>query len=254
LPSSLAKLRILGAGPSAETDGVTSSVLVKLGEADLGWLAADRAMAVAGDDPVLAATAAVSVGQALRALGRERLALAATLTAADRIARTRTAGEGAVCGTLLLQAALAAAGCGDSGRAGELIERAARLAAQIRGYDDEHRTSFGSAAVEVARVVVAVERGDAGESLRRHAAVVRREAWRRLPAEYRGAYLVDVARAYFMVGDVRGAARALVDADSIAPAEVRCRPLARTVIAEVARGDPAPAGVARLATLVGLTR
>ncbi|RQX12382.1 hypothetical protein DDE19_28295 [Micromonospora ureilytica] len=33
---------------------------------------------------------------------------------------------------------------------------------------------------------------------------------------------------------------------------VRCRPLARTVIAEIARANPAPAGVARLATLVGL--
>ncbi|WP_327040346.1 hypothetical protein OG400_21350 [Micromonospora ureilytica] len=50
------------------------------------------------------------------------------------------------------------------------------------------------------------------------------------------------------------AARALVDADSVAPAEVRCRPLARTVIADVARAQPAPAGVARLATLVGATR
>ncbi|MFC5925036.1 hypothetical protein [Micromonospora vulcania] len=49
-------------------------------------------------------------------------------------------------------------------------------------------------------------------------------------------------------------ARALVDADSVAPAEVRCRPLARTVIAETARFHPAPAGVARLATLVGFTR
>ncbi|CCH18331.1 hypothetical protein [Micromonospora lupini] len=75
-----------------------------------------------------------------------------------------------------------------------------------------------------------------------------------LPAEYRGAYLVDAARAYLQVGDVRGAARALVDADSVAPAEVRCRPLARTLIADVARAQPAPAGVARLATLVGLTR
>ncbi|MET8090616.1 hypothetical protein [Micromonospora sp. NPDC005220] len=45
-----------------------------------------------------------------------------------------------------------------------------------------------------------------------------------------------------------------MDADSAAPAEVRCRPLARTVIAEIARANPAPAGVARLATLVGLTR
>ncbi|MEH0936153.1 helix-turn-helix domain-containing protein [Micromonospora psammae] len=233
---------------------ITSSVLVKLGEADLGWLAADRAMAVAGDDPVLAATAAVSVGQALRASGRDRLALAATLAAASRLAPTGTPGEWAVRGTLLLQAALAAAGCGDTGRAEELTDRAARIAAQIRGYDDTHRTGFGPVAVDLARVVVAVESGEAGEAVQRHAAVIRREAWRRLSAEYRGAYLVDAARAYLMVGDLRGAARALVDADSIAPAEVRCRPAARTVIAEVARGHPAPAGVARLATLVGLTR
>ncbi|WP_328534494.1 hypothetical protein OG836_10935 [Micromonospora zamorensis] len=47
---------------------------------------------------------------------------------------------------------------------------------------------------------------------------------------------------------------ALLDADSVAAAEVRCRPLARTVIAEIARANPALAGVARLATLVGLTR
>ncbi|WP_328417094.1 hypothetical protein OG470_28345 [Micromonospora sp. NBC_00389] len=64
--------------------------------------------------------------------------------------------------------------------------------------------------------------------------------------------LVDAARAYLQVGDLGGAARALVDADSVAPAEVRCLPWARTVIADVARGHPAPAGVARLATLAGV--
>ncbi|MFI6235368.1 helix-turn-helix domain-containing protein [Micromonospora sp. NPDC050784] len=235
---------------------ITSSLLVKLGEADLGWLAADRAMSAAGDDPILAATAATSVAQALRASGRDRLALAATLAAANRITSGphRSAGEWAVGGTLLLQAALAAAGCGEHRRADELTDRAAGVAASVRGYDDRHRTSFGPLAVELARVAVATQRGDTDEALRRHSTVVRREAWRRLPAEYRGAYLVDVARAYLHVGDLRGAARALVDADSVAPAEVRCRPLARTVIADVARAQPAPAGVARLATLVGLTR
>ncbi|MFI6783344.1 helix-turn-helix domain-containing protein [Micromonospora sp. NPDC050276] len=236
---------------------ITSSLLVKLGEADLAWLAADRAMSTAADDPVLAATAAISVAEALRASGRDRLALAATLAAANRItsAPQRCAGEWAVGGTLLLQAALAAVGCGEHRRADESIDRAAGIAAGLRGYDDRHHTSFGGPiAVELARVVVATQRGDADEALRRHPTVVRREAWRRLPAEYRGAYLVDVARAYLQVGDLRGAARALVDADSVAPAEVRCRPLARTVIADVARAQPAPAGVARLATLVGLTR
>ncbi|MEW2145761.1 helix-turn-helix domain-containing protein [Micromonospora vinacea] len=263
---------------------ITSSLLVKLGEADLAWLVADRAMSAAADDPILAATAAISIAQALRASNRNNLALTATLAAANRILRPpsrpgdhgfggllgdQTArqphdqqggsgvapGERAVVGgTLLVQAALAAAGCGEHRRADELTEWAAGIAAGLRGYDDPYRTSFGSVAVEVARVLVAAQRGDADEAVRRHVSVVRREAWRRLPAEYRGAYLVDVARAYLQVGDLRGAARALVDADSVAPAEVRCRPLARTVIADVARAQPAPAGVARLATLVGLTR
>ncbi|MEV1320558.1 helix-turn-helix transcriptional regulator [Micromonospora arborensis] len=263
---------------------ITSSLLVKLGEADLAWLAADRAMATAADNQILAATAAISVAQALRAAAQHHLALTATLNAANRIlplpsrrvdhevggfrgdqsarqphdqrgeGKGKGAGEWALGGTLLVQAALAAAGCGDARRAGELTDRAAGVAATLRGYDDTHRTSFGPIAVDLARVLSAAQRGDAAEALQRHSAVVRREAWRRLPVEYRGAYLVDVARAYLQVGDLRGAARALVDADSVAPAEVRCRPLARTVIADVARAQPAPAGVARLATLVGLTR
>ncbi|WP_088989231.1 helix-turn-helix domain-containing protein [Micromonospora chokoriensis] len=268
---------------------ITSSLLVKLGEADLAWLAADRAMSAASDDPILAASATISVAQALRASNRNRPALTATLRAANRILpalshsadhevgglrgdqiarqphdqrgegedaswRQRPLGEWAVGGTLLVQAALAAAGCGEHRRADALIDRAAGVAASLRGYDDPHRTSFGATAVELARVLVAGQRGDAVEALRRHSTIVRREGWRRLPAQYRGAYLVDVARAYLQVGDLPGAARALVDADSVAPGEVRCRPLARTVIADVARVQPAPAGVARLATVVGLTR
>ncbi|MER5704917.1 hypothetical protein ABT023_23635 [Micromonospora sp. NPDC002296] len=72
--------------------------------------------------------------------------------------------------------------------------------------------------------------------------------------EHRAAQLVDTARAYLHVGDLLRAGRALADADRTAPAEVRCRPLARTVIADVARGGPMPAGVGHLATAAGLTR
>ncbi|MFF5054723.1 helix-turn-helix domain-containing protein [Micromonospora sp. NPDC000663] len=264
---------------------ITALLLVKLDEAGLAWLAADRAMAAAQDDPVFAATATVAVAQALRASGRDRLALSATLTAADRtlppalhlsdqeVCGTfgdqsrrepldhRGGGERrgdrrawAVGGTLLVQAALAAAGCGEHRRATELIDRAAGVAVDLRGYDDSCGTSFGPVAVDMARVLVAAQRGDADSALARHTTIVRREVWRRLSAECRGAYLLDAARIYLHAGDLRGAARALVDADSVAPAEVRWRPLARTLIADVARAQPAPAGVARLATLVGLTR
>ncbi|WP_255609790.1 helix-turn-helix domain-containing protein [Micromonospora sp. PLK6-60] len=226
---------------------VASAVLVKLGEADLGWLAADRAMAGAGGDPLLAAPAAASVGEALRALGRDRLALAVTVTAVPT-----TTSTGTPHGPLLLQAALAAAGCGERRHADDLLDRAAELAAR-RG-DDPLCPGFGPVAVELARVVAAIGSGDAGAAVQRHERVLRREAWRRLPAEFRAAYLLDAARAYLAVGDLRAAGRAVVEADGVAPAEVRLRPVARTVIAEIARGRPAPAGVARLATLVGLTR
>ncbi|MDG4796556.1 helix-turn-helix domain-containing protein [Micromonospora sp. WMMD1082] len=293
---------------------IASSVLVKLGEADLAWLAADRAVAAAGGDRVLAGTAAVSIGSALRAAGRERLALAATVAAAGRLVpvpggtarpvgpsgrpvglggrpvglggravgpsgRVRLGGvglsgrapggtvglggtvgsgglleESAVGGTLLLQAAFAAATCGEVGQAGVLLDRAAEVAQGFDAGEDPHRTCFGSVVVELARVVVAVEGGDAVEAVCRHEVVMRRDGWRRLPAEYRGAYLMDAARAYLLAGDLAGAGRMLVAADSVAPAEVRSRPSARTLLAEIARGRPAPAGVARLATLVGLTR
>ncbi|WP_422751883.1 helix-turn-helix domain-containing protein [Micromonospora sp. WMMD708] len=122
---------------------LSSSVLVKLGEADLGWLAADRAVAVAGDDPALAGTAAVAVGQALRALGRGRLALAVTVAAARRVAprpvRDAPPVRQALCGTLLIEAALAAAEHGDPRRADELIDLAAGIAVRVGAGDDRRR-------------------------------------------------------------------------------------------------------------------
>ncbi|MFI6824607.1 helix-turn-helix domain-containing protein [Micromonospora sp. NPDC050187] len=46
--------------------------------------------------------------------------------------------------------------------------------------------------------------------------------------------------------------RMLVAANHIAPAEIRSRPVARTVVAELVRGGPVPADVARLATTIGV--
>ncbi|MER5702097.1 XRE family transcriptional regulator, partial [Micromonospora sp. NPDC002296] len=60
------------------------------------------------------------------------------------------------------------------------------------------------------------------------------------------------ARAYLQVGDPLAAGRVLVEAHRTAPAEVRLRPVARTVIADLVRGGPVPADVAHLATAVGV--
>lgn len=162
--------------------------------------------------------------------------------------------ESSVCGTLLLQAALAAAGCGDQHGVEELTDQAAELAERVGEGHDHHHTSFGPTAVALTRAVTAAELGALGTAIDRHEETVRREHWRRLPAEYRAAHLIDVARAYLRAGDLAGASRALVEADRTAPAEIRSRPLARTVIEEVYRDGATAAGVAPLATAVGLTR
>ncbi len=235
---------------------ITSSVLVKLGEGDLGWLAADRAMSASTGDPLRVAAAAVPLGQALRALGRPRPALAVTIAAAHRIAPTvRRADpprDPALHGTLLVQAALAAAGFGDERSARELVDQAARIADETGGDHDRHGTSFGPTAVELARVAAAVEVGAGGEAVVLHERVVGTDHWRRLPAEHRAAYLLDVTRAYLQAGDPLAAGRALVDADRTAPAEVRLRPVARTLIADLTRHGPVPADVARLAADLGI--
>ncbi|MCX4473278.1 helix-turn-helix domain-containing protein [Micromonospora sp. NBC_01655] len=238
---------------------IVASTLVKLEDADLAWLAADRAMAVAAGDPLLEAIAAIPLGQALRTARRGRLAMAATVAAAHRIAppvpHDGPLRELSWCGTLLVEAALAAAVCGDGRSVGELIEQAAEFAEQVgEGQDHHHGASFGPTTVELARVAAAVELGDGGEAVSWHEKATGRGGWGRLPVEHRAAHLVDAARAYLQVGDLLRAGRALVDAGRTAPAEIRCRPVARTVIADVARGGPTPADVARLAALVGLTR
>ncbi|MFV2021456.1 hypothetical protein [Micromonospora sp. LOL_023] len=89
---------------------------------------------------------------------------------------------------------------------------------------------------------------DPADAVDRHAAIVRRDGWLRLPAEHRAAYLIDAARAHLDTGDLAAAGRWLVEADRVAPAEIHCRPSARTVVAEIARSGPQAAGVARLAT------
>ncbi|WP_405101752.1 helix-turn-helix domain-containing protein [Micromonospora sp. NBC_01412] len=236
---------------------LAASLVVKLGEVDLGWLAADRAMAAATGDPVLVAAAAVQLGQVFRASGRARAALSATLAAAYRIAPPDP-GDGSpgalsLCGTLLVQAALAAARRGDDHATAELLDEAAGMAARVGDGHDHHRTAFGPTAVDLARAAAALDLGDASEAVAWHERTTKRDAWRWLPVEHRAAHLVDAARAYAQAGDPVGAGRVLVDVDRMAPAEVRHRPAAREVLAQVARDPHAPATIIRLAAALGVT-
>ncbi|SCL27282.1 XRE family transcriptional regulator [Micromonospora inyonensis] len=235
---------------------VTASLLVKLGSPDAAWLAVDRAMLAATGDRVLVAAAAVQLGQVLRASGRARVAKSVMLAAAYRIAppviEFGTPSELSLCGTLLVQAALAVAREGDDRTAVELIDEAADMAVRVGDGHDHHRTGFGPTAVELARVAAAVELGDAREAVAWHEKAITRDGWRWLPAEHRAAHLIDAARAYLHADDPINAGRVLLEADRIAPAEIRHRPAGRDILAEVARDPAAPATLIHLAATLGV--
>ncbi|WP_233219563.1 helix-turn-helix domain-containing protein [Micromonospora sp. RP3T] len=233
---------------------LTASLLVKLDETELGWLAADRAMAAATGDRLLVAAAAVQLGQVFRASGRAREAEAATLTAAYRIAsEDGSPGALSLCGTLLVQAALAAARRGDDRAAADLIDEAAGMAARVGEGHDHHRTAFGPTAVDLARGAAALDLGNASEAVGWHEKATARDAWRWLPVEHRAAHLIDAARAYLQADDPARAGRVLADADRMAPAEVRQRPAAREVLAQVIRDPRAPTTIVQLAAALGLS-
>ncbi|WP_443084011.1 helix-turn-helix domain-containing protein [Verrucosispora sp. WMMA2121] len=232
---------------------LAAQVLVKLGEPDLAWLAADRAMTAAGDDARRTAIAVVGLAQALRAARRGRLALAVTRTALHRLdptpSPTSPPEDVARAGILLVEAALSAATCGDATTAGTLTDQAARLA-----HRHGRHGGFGPTVVDLARALIATGLGDNGLAIATHTFAVSTDAWHRLPAEHRAGHLIDITRAHLALGDPQAAGRALIAADRIAPAETRVRPAGRAALTAVLRAGSSPADVTRLATLVGLTR
>ncbi|WP_240741998.1 helix-turn-helix domain-containing protein [Micromonospora zingiberis] len=195
---------VSGRVPLVEAYRIAAALLVKLGDAELAWLAVDRAMLAATGDRDLVAAAAVQLGQVLRDFGRAREAKSVMLSAAYRIAPSvvehGTPAELSLCGTLLIQAALAAAQDGNEAAASELIDEAAGMAERVGDGYDHHHTGFGPTAVDLARTAVAVEVGDAHAAIVWHEKATARAGWRWLPAEHRAAHLLDVARAYLHAG------------------------------------------------------
>ncbi|MEV0330490.1 hypothetical protein AB0H63_29140 [Micromonospora echinospora] len=151
-----------------------------------------------------------------------------------------------------MQAALAAALDGDDRTAAELVDEAAEMAARVGDGHDHHRTGFGPTAVDLARIAVAMEQDDAEEAVARHEKVTSDGRWRWLPAEHRAAHLLDAVRAYLQADDPVTAGRVLMEADRIAPAEIRHRPAGRDILAQVAREPTAPTTLTHLAATLGV--
>jgi transcriptional regulator with XRE-family HTH domain len=255
-------------GPRAEAAGlltqvyqIASTVLRKLGEPQLSWLAADRAIGAAQrcDDPLLIGTATTRVANALRSLGRHEAALDLNVQVAhgimSEIGETARANPAAlsVYGILLLQGSMAAALTGDGATTRDLLNSAGRAAERVAADANHYRTSFNTTNVEVHRAAAAVELGDGRLALQIHQGIDRERLAVMVP-ERRAHHYLDLARGCAQFGDVDKAAQALLAADRCAPSEIRCRPLAHDIVTDVlrrARGT-APSQVRQLADTMGI--
>ena len=236
---------------------VASTVLRKLGHHRLAWIAADRAMVIAGraGDKLLTGLAAGHAGQALLGLDRPRSALEITTLAA-----TALAPGGAiypehisVYGHLLLQAALAAATIGDSASVYGLLGSAGEAAADLADDANHLWTAFGPTNLALHQAAAAVQLGDGERAIRIHQKIDP-DLLTALPAERRANHQLTLAHAYAQIGAVDRAGDALLLGDRLAKAEIRCRPMAHAVITDVLRGTRGTpsAPVAALAEQMGV--
>jgi len=237
---------------------ITSSSMRRLGELDLGWLAADRSIAVSqrAGDQLLAGVATSRVALALRSLGRHRSALEVNVNIANRIcpgAEPSSPERLSVYGFLLLQGAMAASCLGDSATMQDLFSAAEEAAGVLGGDFNHYWTSFGPTNVQVHRAAAAVELGEGGLAMAVHEGLDP-HAFRAMMPERRAHHFIDMARGFTQVGDISRAGEMLLECDLIAPAEVRCRPIAHEVMCDVLRrtkGSP-PTQVADLAEQMGV--
>jgi transcriptional regulator with XRE-family HTH domain len=239
---------------------IASSTLRKLGENDLAWLAADRALMVChrAEDSLLAGLATSRVANAIAAGGRFRPALEISMNAANLVAprpeQDATPGRLSVYGTLLLQGAMAAARLGDPATVRDLLTSSEEAAKQLGGDENHYWTSFGPTNVLFHRAATYVEMGEGGRAVDVHESIDPEDFAAMMP-ERRAHHLLDVSRGMAQIGDVSRASETVIEADRLAPSEIRCRPIAHELVADILRRTrgPLPAPIAELAEYMGLT-
>lgn len=225
---------------SADAYHVAASVLLKLDDHGLAWLAADRSMRAAelSEDPLAVGGSARIVTHALMADGYFSAATTTASRQGERLAaevRKPTPESLSVYGSLLLRGALAAGQSEDRNASLTLLDEAGQAGSQL-GSDYNHRwTAFGPANVLLHRVNVAVRLGDAGAAID-HARHVNLDLLQ--VTERKASFFVDTAQAFAQWGKHEKAYHALRAADQLAPQEVRSRPMVRRMISDLLATAP----------------
>ena len=239
---------------------LTAATALKLGDAQLGWVAADRGIQIAEQtgDLTLIGSAARRVAHALSATHQSDDAVDLVKSAVSRLEPHLRSAEPAFVsayGMLLLKGSIAAARLNQAADVRDLQNEALTVAARLETGRNEHWSAFGTANVLVHRVSALADMQSGGRVIEAAADIPYGDVMH-LPRERRASHLLDVTRGHLQAGQRDQAAATLLAADQLAHEEVRCRHLAKLVITDLVRSYPRGltpmVGVTRLARAVGV--
>jgi transcriptional regulator with XRE-family HTH domain len=235
-----------------------SATFARQDEADASWVAADRAIAAAefGGDPLGVVAGHFRLAHAFIRLRRldqaERVAASALAALGPVVAGDEVTPEAlSLCGAMHLVQAVIASHEGNRAAARGHLDDATAVAARVGEGRNDFGTEFGPTNVQLHRVAVAVELGDAGEALDVAAAVDASH----LSSERQARFLIDVARAHAQRRHVGEATAALEHAHRLAPEHVLAHHHARATLEDLISqaGRRPPAALAELARRAGVT-
>lgn len=193
------------------------TVTRRIGRTDLSFLVADRCLRAAEDaaDPVLLAVARWNIGHTLLMSREYEAAVELVETASARVLSDSGAVPEAVsiAGALQLVAAIAEARTGRIWDSRERLTAAYRYADRSESAGNVGNTMFSSVNVELHRISIELEAGDATEALR----AADRLAVSECPSvERRFTFAVDSARAYALRREETGSLLYLLEAERLA--------------------------------------
>ena len=224
---------------SARIHHLAASALSKVGEADLAWLAAERAMHAAdqADDPLVLASAARAGTHALLASGRYSDAMDLGLTAAKFLSERMDEHDPealSLLGMLYLRTAAASARHDDRSTTTELLGLASAAANQLGEDGNYWLTAFGPTNVEMHRIATALDLGDFAYVVE-HAP---RLSVDHMPLERSVYFNIHTASAQSRLARDDEALDVLLTAEAHAPQMVRHSTLVRETVRSMQRRAP----------------
>lgn len=230
----------------ALTYQVAVSVLTKLGETDLAWIASERGLTAAqkSGNPVVLGSLFRSVAHALHSTGRFVAGVDLTRAAAGvlepQLGPRADDALLSVYGTLFLTGAVAAARADDRAAARSFLDEAQESASRLGRDVNAMWTAFGPTNVAIHRMTTAMELGDVQVAVD----LAPRIDASALPLERQVRHAIETARAYTARSRRDDALGVLLRAEHLAPEQVRHHAISRQLVLSWLRNNRGARSVA----------